>query len=173
MVGFGAWLIWELTEKHPIVDLSLFKNRNFRLGTLGFCLGYAVFFANMLLMPLWLQTQLGYTATWAGLVAAPTGVIAVLVTPLAARMMTRFDARWVATIAFVAFAVSYYLRASLTADASFMAFVLPLMVQGIRRLPFSSPPSPFCWMAYRRTGSRRLRGFPILRASSPAVLRCR
>ena len=40
-----------------------------------------VFFANILLMPLWLQTQIGYTATWAGLVAAPTGVIAVLLTP--------------------------------------------------------------------------------------------
>jgi DHA2 family multidrug resistance protein len=68
-IGFLAWLIWELTDKHPVVDLSLFKNRNFALGTLAFMLGYAVFFACNLLMPLWLQTQVGYTATWAGLVA--------------------------------------------------------------------------------------------------------
>ena len=40
-IGFVAFLIWELTEKHPIVDLSLFKSRNFALGTLAFCLGYA------------------------------------------------------------------------------------------------------------------------------------
>ena len=46
-IGFAAWLIWELTEKHPIVDLSLFKNRNFALGTLAFCLGYAVFFEHV------------------------------------------------------------------------------------------------------------------------------
>jgi DHA2 family multidrug resistance protein len=131
VIGFGAFLLWELTEEHPIVDLSLFKSRNFTLGTIVFCLGNGVFLANMLLIPLWLQTQLGYTATWAGLVSAPTGAIAVLVTPLAARMMSRFDARWVATIAFGASAVSYFMRASLTADASFMAIALPLMVQGI------------------------------------------
>ena len=52
-------------------------------------------------------------------------------TPLAARLMSRFDARLVATIAFAASALSYFLRASLTADASFMAIALPLMVQGI------------------------------------------
>ena len=131
VIGFGAFLLWELTEEHPVVDLSLFKSRNFALGTVVFCLGNGVFIANMLLIPLWLQTQLGYTATWAGLVSAPTGVIAVLMTPLAAQMMTRFDARWVATIAFAASAVSYWLRASLTADASFMAIAIPLMVQGI------------------------------------------
>jgi DHA2 family multidrug resistance protein len=131
LIGFGAFLLWELTEDHPIVDLSLFSNRNFALGTIVFCLGNGVFLANMLLIPLWLQTQLGYTATWAGLVSAPTGAIAVLVTPLAARMMARFDARWVATIAFAASALSYWLRAGLTADASFMAIAVPLMVQGI------------------------------------------
>jgi len=131
VIGFGAFLLWELTEEHPVVDLSLFRNRNFTLGTIVFCLGNGVFLANMLLIPLWLQTQLGYTATWAGLVSAPTGAIAILVTPLAARLMSRFDARWVATIAFAASAVSYFMRASLTADASFMAIALPLMVQGI------------------------------------------
>jgi MFS transporter, DHA2 family, multidrug resistance protein len=131
LLGFGAFLLWELTEEHPIVDLSLFRDRNFTLGTIVFFLGNGVFLANMLLIPLWLQTQLGYTATWAGLVSAPTGAIAVLVTPLAARMMSRFDARLVATIAFAASAVSYFMRANLTADASFMAIAVPLMVQGI------------------------------------------
>ena len=130
-IGFVGFLIWELTDEHPIVDLSLFKNRNFALGTLAFCLGYAVFFANNLLMPLWLQTQIGYTATWAGLVAAPTGVIAVLLTPMAARMISRIDARLIATVAFIAFGISYLMRANLTADASFFDFMLPLLVQGI------------------------------------------
>ena len=133
---FVAFLIWELTEDHPIVDLSLFKNRNFALGTLAFCLGYAVFFANNLLMPLWLQTQIGYTATWAGLVAAPTGVIAVLLTPFTARMMSRVDARLIATLAFIAFGISYLMRAGLTADASFFAFMLPLLVQGVAMATF-------------------------------------
>ncbi len=130
-IGFAAFLIWELTEKNPIVDLSLFKRRNFALGTLSFCLGYAVFFACNLLMPLWLQTQVGYTATWAGLVAAPAGVIAVLLTPSAAKLMGKIDARLIATVAFIAFGVSYLMRSDFTADASFLDFTLPLLVQGI------------------------------------------
>jgi DHA2 family multidrug resistance protein len=135
-IGFVAFLIWELTAEYPIVDLSLFKNRNFALGTLAFCLGYAVFFASNLLMPLWLQTQVGYTATWAGLVAAPTGAIAVLLTPMSARLMSRIDARVIATVAFLAFAVSYFMRSGFTANASFFDFMVPLLVQGIAMATF-------------------------------------
>jgi MFS transporter, DHA2 family, multidrug resistance protein len=136
VIGFVVFIIWELTDKYPIVDLKLFANRNFALGTLAFCLGYAVFFANLLLFTLWLQTQLNYTATWAGLVAAPSGVVAVILTPFAARVMARIDNRWAATFAFLAFAVSYFLRARLTADADFGAFALPLMVQGVAMSTF-------------------------------------
>jgi DHA2 family multidrug resistance protein len=136
LIGFLAWLIWELTEEHPIVDLSLFRNRNFALGTLAFCLGYCVFFANNLLMPLWLQTQVGYTATWAGLVAAPTGIIAVLLTPLSARLLGRIDARLIATLAFVAFGVSFLMRAGFTNNAGFFDYMLPLLVQGIAMATF-------------------------------------
>jgi MFS transporter, DHA2 family, multidrug resistance protein len=125
-----------LTEKNPVVDLSLFKGRNFALGTLALCLGYAVFFANNLLMPLWLQTQVGYTATWAGLVAAPAGVVAVVLTPPAARLMVKFDARIIATVAFIAFGVSFLMRANFTNDASFLDFTIPLLVQGIAMATF-------------------------------------
>ena len=136
IVFFAAFVIWELTEKHPIVDLSLFKRRNFTLGVLAFCMGYAVFFANTLLMPLWLQTQLGYTATWAGLVAAPTGAIAVMLTPLTARMMSRVDARIIATVAFIAFGISYLMRANFTTQVTFFDLTLPLLVQGIAMATF-------------------------------------
>ena len=130
-IGGVAWIIWEMTDSHPVVDLSLFSKRNFALGTLATCVGYAVFFANVLLLPLWLQTNLGYTATWAGLVAAPSGLVAVLVSPLVTPSLARFDARWVGTFAFLAFAVSYFMRADLTADAGFWDLVKPLLVQGI------------------------------------------
>jgi DHA2 family multidrug resistance protein len=69
IIGFGAWLIWELNDAYPIVDLSLLKNRNFVLATVVSCLGFAIFFGTNLLQPLWLQTRMGYIATWAGLVA--------------------------------------------------------------------------------------------------------
>ncbi|HUB84643.1 MAG TPA: DHA2 family efflux MFS transporter permease subunit [Rhizomicrobium sp.] len=135
-IGFCAFLIWELTEKHPVVDLSLFRYRNFTLGTIAFCLGYAIFFANALLMPLWLQTNIGYTATLAGLVAAPSGLVAVLLTPIAARFMSRVDARWMASIAFAFFALSYFLRAGYTTDTSFLEFMWPLLIQGISMATF-------------------------------------
>jgi len=135
-IGFIAWLIWELTDEQPLVDLSLFANRNFGIGVLAMCLGYSVFFGNVVILPLWLQTQLGYTATWAGLVSAPAGVVAVLLSPLAARLMAKTDARWAATIAFVAFTISYFMRAGYTPDASFRTFIIPLLVQGVAMSTF-------------------------------------
>jgi DHA2 family multidrug resistance protein len=136
LAGFCAFVWWEVTEEHPIVDLSLFKQRNFALGTLVFCLGNSVFLANMLVLPLWLQTQLGYTATWAGLASAPAAAVAVLLTPFVPRIMARLDARFVASAAFLAASASYYLRASLTNDASFWAIAFPMAVQGIANAGF-------------------------------------
>jgi len=135
-VGFVAWLIWELNDEHPIVDLSLLKSRNFVLATGVSCLGYAVFFGTNLLQPLWLQTQMGYIATWAGLVAAPSGLVAVLLTPPAARIMARVDARWTASVSLIAFAVSYYLRSRFTSDVDFFALVIPMLVQGVAMSTF-------------------------------------
>jgi len=130
VISFAAWLIWELTEKQPIVDLSLFKSRSFTLGTVALCLGYAVFFGNIVLMPLWLQSFLGYTATWAGLVSAPSGVTAVLTSLVVGALLRRFDPRLLAASSFALYAASYFMRAQLTADASFVAFMAPQLVQG-------------------------------------------
>ncbi len=141
-------MIWELTEKHPIVDLSLFKSPNFALGTVAFCLGYAVFFANVVLMPLWLQTQLGYTATWAGLVAAPSGITALLVAPFVGKYIGRFDPRLFATVSFAIFALSYFMRAAYPPDASLV---------GVRRadcscraLPWEHSSSPLLTITFDR-----------------------
>src|ERR1700691_5957491 len=131
VLAFAAWLIWELTDKHPIVDLSLFKSRSFTLGTVALCLGYAVFFGNVVLMPLWLQSFLGYTATWAGLVSAPSGVTAVLTSLMIGSLIRRVDPRLLAASSFALYAASYFMRAQLTADASFVAFMAPQLVQGL------------------------------------------
>jgi len=101
-----------------------------------FCLVYAVFFGGNVLQPLWLQTRMGYIATWAGLVAAPSGVVAVLLTPLFARFGARLDARWTGSLALVAFAVSFMMRAHLAPNASFGVLVAPMLVQGIAMSTF-------------------------------------
>jgi DHA2 family multidrug resistance protein len=130
-IGFVAWVIWELTDGNPAVDLSLFRNRNFAFGNIAFSVGYAVLFANILLMPLWLQTQLGFTASWAGLIAAPAGLVAVVLTPLVARASGKIDVRLLATVAFVCFAISYWMRAGLTTQADVWSLIAPQLVAGV------------------------------------------
>jgi MFS transporter, DHA2 family, multidrug resistance protein len=130
-VGFVAFLIWQLTERHPIVDLSLFLGRNFTLGTLLTCVGYAVFFGSVVIMPLWLQTQLGYTASWAGIVQAPSGLVALFFAPLAGRLVTRADARIGASISFLIMAAGLYMRAMLNSQAALGDFILPMLLQGV------------------------------------------
>jgi MFS transporter, DHA2 family, multidrug resistance protein len=131
VLGLLTWIMWEIGEKHPIVDLTLFKSRSFTVGTLALCLGYAVFFGNVVLIPLWQQTQLGYTATWAGLVSAPSGVTAVLVAPFVGRYIGKYDARWFAAASFLIFGISYFMRVAWPPDASVWVFVVPLLVQGV------------------------------------------
>jgi DHA2 family multidrug resistance protein len=75
LVGLIAFVIWELTEEHPVVDLTLFKRRNFWAGALALSVGYGLFFGNVVLLPLWLQQYMGYTATQAGMVLAPVGPV--------------------------------------------------------------------------------------------------
>jgi DHA2 family multidrug resistance protein len=128
--GFAAWLIWELTEAAPLVDLSLFRNRNSAIGVTVLSVGFALFFAVNLLQPLWLQQQLAYTATWAGLVAAPSGVVALILTPFGARLGAKVDARLIGTFSFAAFTGAYLLRSGFTADADFLHLAAPALFQG-------------------------------------------
>src|SRR5690606_23671677 len=62
VVALAVFLIWELTDKDPIVDLRLLRHRNFRAGTLAMVVGYAAFFAGALMISQWLQLDMGYTA---------------------------------------------------------------------------------------------------------------
>src|SRR6185437_7646273 len=103
-------IVWELTEKHPVVDLTLFKRRNFWTSTLAMSLAYGLFFGNVVLLPLWLQQYMGYTATQAGMVLAPVGLLAILLTPFVGRTVNRVDPRLFATGAFLIFALVFYMR---------------------------------------------------------------
>ncbi len=80
---FCLFIVWELVDNpYPVVDLRLFQRRNFWTGTLAFALGYGVFFGNVVILPLWLQQYMGYTATEAGMLTAPVGILALLLSPL-------------------------------------------------------------------------------------------
>jgi MFS transporter, DHA2 family, multidrug resistance protein len=151
-IGFLAWVIWEITEKHPIVDLAHFRSRNFAIGTIGLSLGYAALFSNIVLLPLWLQTQLGYIATWAGIVMAPAGVMAVIMSPVSTKLFGNLDTRISATVSLVLFAIACFMRTGLTPDASFGALVAPMWFQGAARASSSPPSSPWRWPRSRPRG---------------------
>jgi MFS transporter, DHA2 family, multidrug resistance protein len=141
IAGFGCviFIVWELTEKHPIVDLTLFRSRNFVIGCLAICLGFGIYFANVVMLPLWLQTQVGYTATWAGLVSAPTGILAIICSPIVGKNIGRWDPRRVATISFAIFALACWLRSSYTLQATAFDFALPQFIQGVAMATFFVP----------------------------------
>ena len=130
-IGFVLFVVWELGEEHPIVDLNLFRNRNFAFGTIALAAGFAVFSGNVVMLPLWLQQAMGYSATWAALVLAPVGVIGLLCSPLAGRGVDRGRARTMAVIAFLFYAWSFWLRAHFNTHADYVAIILPMLLQGV------------------------------------------
>ena len=138
-VGFVFFIAWELMEEHPIVDLAMFKNRNYTVATIAISLGYMAFFGNAVLIPLWLQTQMGYTALWAGLASAPIGVFTLILTPIVANNLHRMDLRWIATFAFSVFAFTSFWQASFNTDITFGGVALPRLMQGLGMACFFVP----------------------------------
>ena len=139
LISFAFFLVWELTEEHPIVDLRLFGQRNFLGGTIAISVAYGVFFGNLVLLPQWMQVYLNYRSVDAGLVTAPLGIFALLLSPVVGRLLPRSDARIIATIAFVLFAVVFYMRSKYVIEIDTFHLVLPTLLQGIPMALFFVP----------------------------------
>jgi len=130
-LAFALFLVWELTDEHPVVDLSLFRNRNFSTGTTAIALAYAAYFGSIVLLPLWLQQYLGYTATDAGLVLAPVGALALILTPIVGRTSgIRIDPRIYASTSLVVFAIVAWMRSHFTSEVDLWTLVVPTVIQG-------------------------------------------
>jgi len=139
VVGFLFFLAWELTEKNPIVDLRLFKGRNFTLATVSLSVAYGLFFGNVVLMPLWLQQYMGYTATWAGIALAPVGVLAIVLSPWVGKNVSKIDPRRLATVAFVGFALVLWMRSKFNVQADLATILIPTIIQGAAMAFFFIP----------------------------------
>jgi DHA2 family multidrug resistance protein len=129
-LGFALFVAWEITEKHPVVDLKLFKGRNFAMATLALSLGYGAYFGTVVLLPLWLQQDMGYTATLAGMALAPVGLLAIVITPIVGRNLHRMDPRVLASIAFAVFGGVMFMRSGFNTQADLWTIVLPTIIQG-------------------------------------------
>jgi DHA2 family multidrug resistance protein len=138
-VSFLFFLAWELTDRHPIVDLRLFGERNFLAGTLSLSVAYGLFFGNVVLLPLWLQQYMGYTATWAGLATAPVGLLAIVLSPWVGANVRRFDPRLLASVAFVGFGAVLWMRSQFNTQADFTTILIPTVLQGAAMAFFFIP----------------------------------
>lgn len=139
LVGFIFFLIWELSEEHPVVDLSLFKRPNFAIGCVVLSFGYGTVFGNIVLVPLWLQQFMGYTATWAGMIMAPVGLLAIILMPLVGKTVNRVDPRIMVTISFLVFVVVLMMRSGFNTQADLMTLLTPTLIQGIAMALFFVP----------------------------------
>jgi len=139
VVGFAFFIAWELTDEHPVVDLRLFTRRNFWAGTLATAIGYGLFFGNLVLLPLWLQQYMGYTATDAGMILAPVGLFAIILSPIVGRTIAHVDPRRFATFAFLVFAVVLWMRSRFNTQADFTTLMVPTLIQGIAMAFFFIP----------------------------------
>jgi DHA2 family multidrug resistance protein len=128
-VGLVAALVWELTRKDPVVDFRLLKDRNFFLATVTmFVLGF-VLYGSTALLPIFLQTLLGYTALLSGLVLSPGGLLVLITLPLVGKLLTRFEARWLVVWGVLIVALSLFHMARFNLDIDFKTAMMARIYQ--------------------------------------------
>ena len=139
-VGLIALIIWELTDDNPVVDVSLFKSRNFTVGCVSTSLAFLVYSGTVVLIPLLLQQVYNYTATWAGLAAAPVGLLPILLAPIIGKFGNKIDMRILITVSFMVYALTFYWRAvTFEPGMTFADVALPQFVQGLAVACFFMP----------------------------------
>ncbi|MBK7521199.1 MAG: DHA2 family efflux MFS transporter permease subunit [Gammaproteobacteria bacterium] len=146
---FFLFIVWERDAPHPIVDLSLFRYTNFVTGTALISVFYAVFVVVAVVYPIWIQTVLGYSARWSGIVMSPTSIVPLIAMPLCRTIRRTADPRPLVTIGCIGITGSMLLHAHTTTDApsSYLALArftigmgmplvwMPLMMNALTGLP--------------------------------------
>jgi len=130
-IAFAFLLVWEWFDRHPVVDLKIFRHRGFTFSTIALMFTYGAFFASLVIIPQWLQTSLGYTATWAGWATATNGMSALLMAPVAATLSQRVDPRILVSGGIVWLGVTSLTRVFWWSSGSdFWTLALPQLIQG-------------------------------------------
>jgi MFS transporter, DHA2 family, multidrug resistance protein len=139
-IGFVAFVIWELTEKNPIVDLRIFRHRGFIGAATTYSVGFGAFFASIVILPLWLQSNMGYTATWAGYATGIMGILAVLCSPLVGKAVEKYDPRAVVCVGILGLAAIMLWRMwTFNSDVTFAQMAWPTLLTGVFMVMFFVP----------------------------------
>ena len=129
VVAIVSALIWEYHHPHPVLDVRLFKVRNFSVACIMmFMLGAALYGATVLI-PQFLQTLMGYTAMQAGMVLSPGGIVMIISMPLVGRMVTRVDPRKMIFGGFLTTSLALFYMMHLNLDVDFRTPVLMRIYQ--------------------------------------------
>lgn len=140
LVGFIAFVIWELTEKNPIVDLRIFRHRGFVGAALTYSVGFGAFFASIVILPLWLQTNMGYTATWAGYATGIMGILAVVTSPFVGKAVEKFDPRLIVSSGILGLgAIMLWRMWGFNNDVTFLQMAWPTLITGVFMVMFFIP----------------------------------
>ena len=125
-----AFVIWELTTDHPIVDLRVFANRNFAVGTALITSVGIVLFGTIALLPLFLQTLLGYPAVESGLTVSPRGFGSIASMIIVGRLIGKVDGRWLIMFGFAVLAYATYMFAGLNLEIASGNVTWPNIISG-------------------------------------------
>ena len=131
VLALAALLIWELGERHPVIDLSVFRDRNYSLCLTIISIGMMGFALIGVIFPLWLQTVMGYSAFQAGLAMAPFGVLALVAAVLVGKYGDRFDPRAIASFGFIVFCVSLIWESHFSLNMTFWQVAAPSFILGV------------------------------------------
>ena len=133
-VAFCALLLFvvhELYTPDPVVKLRVFKDRTYAAGVFLMTIVGFVLYGSLLLLPIFLQTMLGYPALNAGIAMAPRGLGSFLTMPLVGTVLTRFDPRKVLAIGLVGASATLYQLSNLNLNAGYWDIFWPQFIQGV------------------------------------------
>lgn len=125
---FGA-IGWLLIAKKPIVDLNVFKDRNFALGSVCIAATGGVLYSGAVIIPQFTQSVIGYTALWAGLILSPGGIVVIMLIPIVTRLMRVIQTRLIIAGGFVIMGFGFLYGGMLTPDIDFKTLVIMRSLQ--------------------------------------------
>lgn len=139
IVAIPVWIIWELGEPQPAVDLRLFAHRNFAIGLLCLALGFLSIQGLLALFVVQLQTLLGYSSTLAGMVFLPMILLGVPMVAVMHEVAKRLDVRLLACLNGLGFAATFYWIGLYDDPQSYDQIFWPMVLEGLFLGSFFTP----------------------------------
>src|SRR6185503_14876481 len=130
IVMLVAFVIWELKSKEPIVDLRILKNRNFTVGTSIMTVMGVVLYGTIALLPLFLQTLLGYPALHSGMAVSPRGFGSIVSMILVGRLIGKIDGRYLVMFGFLVLGFATYMFSDINLMITSTSITWPNIVSG-------------------------------------------